>query len=103
VLRAGEVPLTADSFAYFTQAWQQLLAHSRAIQKEIGDWTRARPHAVKARANSTKDEAVQVLRQLKYTATEARKAVDAAWEKYGPMDTAAEIVKRVFEKTTAQT
>jgi hypothetical protein len=33
----------------------------------------------------TKDESVQVLTQLNYSATEARKAVDAALGKYGPM------------------
>lgn len=58
-----------------------------------------------------------MLRQLGYSATEARKAVDLVWEKYGPSDTpgqlkqyqaawekdgamqtAAEVVRKVFEK-----
>lgn len=92
LLKTAEVPLREGSLAELRQMMKdQVIPSYTLLQKECIKFVNARVSAIKV-------DAVQVLRQLDYPATEARKAVDAAWEKYGPMETAAEVVRRVFEK-----
>jgi hypothetical protein len=94
-LKKADVPQTrALLHAELVQIANQrapVMASIQSVQKELGEW-------INAHVNVVKDDAVRVLRQLDYSAAEARKAVDAAWEKYGPMETAAEVVRKVFEK-----
>jgi ribosomal protein L7/L12 len=93
--KKAEVPQTRASLAAeLGQIMQQVLASITSFHsfgKELGEMR-------DAQINAIKDEAMQVLRQLGYSAIEARKAVDAVWERYGPLETAADVVKKVFEK-----
>jgi hypothetical protein len=92
LLKTGEVPLTVESFAELRRMMDDQVNPSLVLfQNECIKF-------VNTRVSVIKDEAMQVLRQLDYSATEARKAVDAAWEKYGPLETAADLVKKVLEK-----
>ncbi len=92
LLKRAEVPLTEESFAELRRIMNDQV---------IPNWTLVHKECIKfvnIRVGAIKDEAMQVLRQLDYPATEAKKAVDAAWEKYGPLETAADVVRKVLEK-----
>ena len=92
LLNAGKVPLTEESFAEVWRMVNDQVVPSRSLLwKECAEF-------VKARISAIKDEAVQLLRQMDYSATEARKAVDVTWERCGPMETSADVIRKVFEK-----
>src|ERR1035438_5668900 len=89
LLRTREVPLTEESLVELRRMMNdEVIPGWTLIQKEITKF-------VNVRTSTIKDEAIQVLKQLEYPATEARKSVDAAWEKYGPLETAADLVRKV--------
>jgi hypothetical protein len=96
LLKAGEVLLTEESFG---EVWRmvndQVVPSHSLLWKECGEF-------VNARIRTIKDEAVQVLRQMDYSATEAKKAIEVTWEKCGPMETSADVVRKVFQKALSR-
>jgi hypothetical protein len=91
LLKTAEVPLEESLAELKRMMDDQVIPNLTLFQRDCIKF-------VNIRVSAIKDEAVQVLRQLDYPAAEARKAADAAWERYGPLETVADLVRKVLEK-----